>query len=119
MGLDNYASRSPDDIELTEEDIQAFADAQIELCGGIFSGDSGSLRGKVYAILLDGITGESLYAEWLSPHTVSEMYAALLACDPADAIDQWGSRNTVYDILELRKFFKVCSVRGLVLIGWS
>jgi hypothetical protein len=26
MGLDNYAAHSPDDIELTEEDLQAFQD---------------------------------------------------------------------------------------------
>jgi hypothetical protein len=48
MGLDTYASRSPDDIELTEEDIQAFQEADITLCGGLFSGNDGSFRGKVY-----------------------------------------------------------------------
>jgi hypothetical protein len=52
MGLDTYASRSPEDLVLTEEDLQAFADAQIELCGGIFSGEGGSFRGKVYAELI-------------------------------------------------------------------
>ena len=119
MGLDTYASRSSDDIELTEDDLQAFVDADIELCGGIFSGDAGSFRGKVYATLLDGITGESLYANWLPPETVRHMYASLLACDAAEAIDQWGFRNSLDDILALRKFFKVCSERGLGLIGWS
>jgi len=41
MGLDTFASRSPEDIVLTEKDIQAFLDADIELCGGIFSGEGG------------------------------------------------------------------------------
>jgi hypothetical protein len=73
MGLDTYASRSPEDLVLTEEDLQAFADAQIELCGGIFSGEGGSFRGKVYASLLLDITGVSLYAEWIPPETVHQM----------------------------------------------
>lgn len=47
MGLDTFASRSPDDIELQSEDIQAFNEADIYLCGGIFSGEGGSFRGKV------------------------------------------------------------------------
>jgi hypothetical protein len=118
MGLDTYASRSPDEIVLTEEDLQAFADAQIELCGGIFSGDAGSFRGKVYVMLVLEITDENLAQDWIPPETVRHMYASLLACDPVDAIDQGDFRNTVEDILELRKFFKVCSERGLGLVGW-
>jgi hypothetical protein len=49
MGLDTFASRSSDDIELTEADLKAFEEAEISLCGGIFSGDGsdGSFRGKV------------------------------------------------------------------------
>ena len=119
MGLDNYASRSQDDIVLTRDDVQAFADAHIELCGGIFSGEEGSFRGKVYVMLVLEITDENLAQDWIPPETVRQMYASLLACDPAESIDQWGLRNTVDDILELRKFFKVCSERGMGLIGWS
>lgn len=118
MGLDTYASRSQDDIVLTGDDVQAFAEAQIELCGGIFSGEEGSFRGKVYVMLVLEITDENLAQDWIPPETVRHMYASLLACDPAEAINQWGFRNTVDEILELRKFFKVCSERGLGLIGW-
>lgn len=90
MGLDNFASRSPDDIELTEEDLQAFADAHIQLCGGIFSGDGcdGSFRGKVYVMLMLEISDENLAQEWIPPETVRRMYASLMACDPEEAIDQ-------------------------------
>ena len=120
MGLDTFASRSPEDIILSEEDIQAFNDTAISLCGGLFSGDGGSFRGKVYASLVLEITSESLYAEWLLPETVSKMYAALAACDPQEAVDELGyPDHPPADVIELRKFFKVCSERGLGLLSWS
>ena len=120
MGLDNFAARTADDIELTEEDLKAFQDADISLCGGIFSGlgNDGSFRGKVYSELIFEITGQSLYAEWIQPKTVKKMYESLIMCDPEEAA-AWGYKNTVNEILELRKFFKVCSDRGLGLVGWS
>ena len=120
MGLDNYASRSPDEIVLTEDDFQAFADANIELCGGLFSGDGndGSFRGKVYVMLVLEIANENLAQEWISPKTVSDIYASLMACNPEEAIREHDVDNTANEILELRKFFKVCSERGLGLIGW-
>lgn len=119
MGLDTYASRSPDDIELKPEDIQAFDDAEIYLCGGIFSGEGGSFRGKVYSILIYEITGESLFQEWIPPETVREMYKALAECDPELVIDESDAWDrTTGEILDLRKFFEVCADRGLGLINW-
>ena len=95
MGLDTFASRSPEDIILSEGDIQAFTDAHITLCGGLFSGDGGSFRGKVYSFLVSEITGESLSAEWTTPETMRAMYEALAACDPQDAVDGlWGIQTT-------------------------
>ncbi len=121
MGLDNYAAHSPDDIELTEEDLQAFQDAGIELCGGIFSGDGsdGSFRGKVYASYVLEITGESLYAEWLPPETVSEMYQTMADYEIARAqqVEEMDPTNIQHS--DLCKFFKVCSERGLGLVSWS
>jgi len=120
MGLDTFASRSSDDIILSEEDLQAFNDAEISLCGGLFSGEGGSFRGKVYLFLVSEITGESLIQEWIPPETVREMYEALLACDPQDAVDGLGyPDHPPADVNELRRFFKVCSERGLGLLGWS
>jgi hypothetical protein len=121
MGLDTYASRSPDDIILTEEDIQAFADAYIELCGGIFSGDGndGSFRGKVYASYVLEITDHSLYAEWLPPETVQEMYHAMAAYEQARIENDPDGQQLSNEHSDLCKFFKVCSDRGLGLIGWS
>ena len=118
MGLDTFASQSSEDIILSDEDLQAFNDAAITLCGGLFSGEGGSFRGKVYASLVSSITGESLYAEWLPPETVHDMYEALAACDPQDAVDSLGyPDHPPADVNELRKFFKVCSERGLGLLG--
>lgn len=122
MGIDTYASRSPDDIVLTEEDRNAFGKANIELCGGIFSGggNDGSFRGKVYAMMILDITGVSLTQEWIPPETVREMYTAFLNCDPQRAFDEYDwTRGTPNEMLELRKFLKVCSEYGLGLINWG
>jgi len=120
VGLDTFASHSSDEIELSDADIQAFSNADISLCGGIFSGggNDGSFRGKVYAELILEITGESLYSEWIPPETVQEMCTSLMVCDPEEAAD-WGYRNTAQEVVELRKFFQVCVQRGLGLVGWS
>jgi len=119
MGLDTYASATPDGGELSTADLQAFIDADISLCGGIFSGGEGSFRGKIYALLILEITGFGLYQEWIPPETVREMSAALDRCDPLQAIEassEWD--RTPDEILELRKFFKVCSERNLGLVNW-
>lgn len=121
MGLDTFASRLKDDIELTDEDLQAFSKADIKLCGGIFSGsgNDGSFRGKVYVMMILDITGESLNQGWIPPETVREMYTTLMACDPQQAFQEYGwYHGTPEDILELCKFFKVCSDRGLGLTNW-
>ena len=119
MGLDTYASASPDDVLLSPEDEQAFQEAEINLCGSIYSGGDGSFRGKVYALLILEVTGVGLHQEWIPPETVREMYAALLSCDPEQAIlEARDYDHTPGEILELRKFFKVCVERGLGLINW-
>jgi hypothetical protein len=121
MGLDTFATRSPNDIVLSPQDIQAFAEADIQLCGGIFSGDAGSFRGKVYDDLVVRITGESLYRTWIEPETVKEMYRALENCDPEGVIHD--NREQFYrdyypeEIIELRKFFAICAKHGLGLVS--
>ena len=59
MGLDTFASRVPGTVTLDAADERAFDG--LELCGGIFSGDGGSFRGKIYDELILGVTGVSLY----------------------------------------------------------
>jgi hypothetical protein len=132
MGLDNFASRSKEDVHLTPADLQAFSDANINLWGGIFSGDHGSFRGEMYALLLLDITGVSPLQTWISPEKVGVMYAALAGCEPRAILTQYQQecedREEEYcgpsleeltiNILELQKFFRVCAERELGLIGY-
>jgi hypothetical protein len=121
MGLDVYALRSPEE-PLTDEDVLAFDQAQIELCGGIFSGDGGSFRGKVYDTLILDITDVSLYQQWIPRETVREMAAALHRVDreefdrTAPELYRYEKFNQ-YTIEQLCRFFDVCVARGLGLAG--
>ena len=118
MGLDVYAQPGPDQ-ELTQDDERAFAAADIELCGGVFSGPSDSFRGKVYDSLVGAITGESLYQEWIPPERVKKMYEALVRCDPQEFDDDHDHRfgDVEEAVANLRKFLGVCAERGLGLVG--
>lgn len=119
MGLDTYAARMPDE-ELSDNDIEAFEKADIHLCGGVVSGAAGSFRGKVYSGLISRITGVSLYQEWIPPAVVRKMWQALDQCDPEEFTEDAARPefSNLATIIELRKFFRVCSERRLGLVGW-
>ena len=56
MGLDNFWKKSKDEAGVIEGDFK--------VCGGMFSGSGNdSFRGKVYARLVEDITGVSLYGD--------------------------------------------------------
>ena len=112
MGLDCWAMRGPDE-RLTPADVEAFAAARIVLCE--CDGDT-SFRGKVYQLLLLEVTGVGLgYDRWVSPPVVRRMAADLEACDPvAVTVDE---RVTPYEVLELRRFFRLCAERDLGIMG--
>jgi hypothetical protein len=119
MGLDTFASNTSDAVRLTQAQEQAFEDARIQLCGGMFSGGGGSFRGKIYSALISQITGVSLYEAWIPPEEVRAMYRKLAAVDPQTAEAQYDVWNLHPDeILELQKFFRVCAEQDLGLIGW-
>jgi len=111
MGLDNFARPCPEG-ELSAEDLAAFEKADIQLCGGVFSGGNGSFNGKVYFELVYDITGTYLNTEWIPPEEVTNMYEKLKFCHLKDF------PGKEQDILELRKFFKVCVQRHLGLAAW-
>jgi hypothetical protein len=123
VGLDSYASRSPGDVALTDEDVAAFDAADIELCGGMYSGGGGSFRGKVYAELILEVTGENIYEEWLPPSAVGRISAALATRTPDElaAISDETIRGSAppSQMADLQRFFAICAERGLGLIGWS
>jgi hypothetical protein len=122
MGLDTYASRTPGDVNLTDEDERIFEEAGIELCGGMFSGDGGSFRGKVYSDVVAHVSGVSLYEEWIPPETVREMAEAFDRCDP-EAVERDMAEDGVYEttaseVRNLQRFFRICADRGFGLVGW-
>ena len=127
MGLDTYASRQPDEIELSDEDAAAFEAAAIRLCGGFWSGGDASFRGKVYDDLIRDATGQSLYREWIPPEEVQAMAEALGAPTPealaalsaeVDGQIDPSRAHSELECADLQAFFRLCADRGLGLIGW-
>jgi len=125
MGLDNFASRTLEDLTLSDEDETAFEAAGIELCGGLCSDGTTSIRGKLYADVVLEVTGKSLYREWLPPEEVADMAAALARPTPAELADindrARGRDNgtaSPEEMANLQRFFAVCAERGLGLIAW-
>ena len=123
MGLDNFISRSPGDVVLTAEDERAFAESGVALCGAMYSDGVTSFRGKVYAMFVTEVTGESLFEEWLPPETVAVMADKLAACDPDTARGQLDLDEDFVpspgEIRDLQKLFRICADRGLGIIAWS
>ncbi|MEZ5124624.1 MAG: hypothetical protein R2826_00045 [Thermoleophilia bacterium] len=123
LGLDNFVSRTPDDVVLTTEDELTLIASGIDLCGGLFSDGTTSFRGKVYEMLVLEVTGESLTREWLPPETLAEMADKLDECDPETVGEDFdlGERWTPSpgEIRDLRRLFRICAERGLGLIAWA
>jgi hypothetical protein len=121
VGLDTFAAPSPGK-KLTRVDRRAFEKAKIELSGGMYSGDPGSFRGKIYVYLVHHLTGVSLYQDWIPPQTVARMSRSLDSCDPEAALRTYDGpyeeELTPKDVINLRTFFRVCAKRKLGLVGW-
>lgn len=79
MGLDSFATVKGPSGEWQPAPDEPFEG--IDLCGGMYSGgtDSSSIRGKVYAEVVEAATGESLYQERIEPGRVAEMARRLRA----------------------------------------
>jgi len=119
MGLDTYASNTSEEIALSPEQEQAFKEAEIELCGGIYSGAPGSFRGKMYEILIPEVTGESLYQDWIPPATVKKIYEDLKEFDYEEAQDLvLGRYKSGDEFMNLLRFFRICVEHDLGLINW-
>jgi hypothetical protein len=119
MGLDTYASSKASGVALTDEHERAFEEADIKLCGGMFSGGGESFRGKVYNDLIREITDVDLYQFWIPPETVRQMHRALQDCHPDAAAERTKKlgRHQPQGILELRRFVRVCTEHDLGLVG--
>lgn len=123
MGLDNYASRSLDEVSLTEEDERAFEEAGLRLCGGVFSGAESSFRGKMYWDLIFQFTGIDI-GENLTPQEVRELSVLLDVIEPEDLAAFSVERDVVkgphdaHVCADLQHFFRICAERGLGLVAW-
>ena len=61
------------------QQAQAFADAEIQLCGGILRGAESTFGVNVTHDIFVDITGVSLYQDWISPDVVKKMTACFRA----------------------------------------
>jgi hypothetical protein len=123
-GLDNFASRSLEDVELTGDDERAFEEADLRLCGGICSGAESSFRGKMYWELILEATGFNI-AESLTPAQVEQLSALLEIFEPDELAvlsverDVTGGPHDADACADLQHFFRICAGRGLGLIAWG
>ena len=140
MGLDTYAARIPVDFfdpdldetavdydfGCTRRDLWAFRRAQRKrerANDGYCVFERGYFRGKLYADVIQFVTGVSIYRTWISPETVKEMAEAFARRDPEETIrDFRANERPIYDhssaeVADLAAFFKLCADRGLGLVG--
>ena len=117
MGLDTIATTQRDDGNWEPAPDEPFEG--LELGGGMYSGgsSSSSIRGKVYAELVEEATGESLYQERIEPARVTGLARRLRA-----AVDE-AKRNGTLEIdpqeaEDLARWFEVCAERGYAVEGW-
>lgn len=91
----------------------------INLIGGMMSGNGdNSFRGKVYNDLIEEITGQSLYEEYIPPETVSEMADRLSEIN-SKGFEKYDKNLDFEDIEDLIKFFGVCKEKELGLYNWG
>lgn len=138
MGLDTYAGRIPVDFfdpdldetavdenfGCTRRDLWALrrAEKRRERAGGCLFGGN-YFRGKLYADLIQFVTGVWIYQTWIPPETVKEMAEAFERRDPEEtARDFHANGSPIYDhsaaeVRDLAVFLRVCAERGLGLVG--
>jgi hypothetical protein len=114
MGLDNYWKKSKEEAGTIEGDFK--------ICYGIFSGSGNeSFRGKVYARIVEDITGVSLYGDpetcEISHETVKQM------ADDLEKTEFIPEYITHYDIeqdefKDLVKMFRLHADAGHYLVAW-
>ncbi len=113
MGLDSYW-RNPE----TDEILLLDFDPPLRLVGGMFSEyGNGSFRGKVYAPLLEAVTGVSLYQQRISNHVIREM-ADVLDRTPFDPKFQIEYGVSEQEYRDLQRMFRAYADAGAVLDGW-
>lgn len=140
MGLDTYAAKIPvdffdPDLDETEVDewfgctwLDRWALRRAErrrerendgycLFGGNY------FRGKLYAELIQFVSGVWIYQTWIPPETVKEMAEAFERRDAEATIREFRRKahpiyeHSAVEVADLAAFFRVCADRGLGLVG--
>ena len=115
MGLDN--------IWMKNKDEHGVIEGEFKICGGVFSGHGNeSFRGKVYAQLVEDITGISLYGYTPDTNEISNEVVRDMA-DGLEATEWRDSYIENYDIEEhefkdLVRMFRLHADAGHYLLAW-
>lgn len=119
MGLDSYwvaPCECQEDQTCPKCSIPEFT-PPLRLVGGILSGHgAGSFRGKVYADVIEEITGVSLYTEKIEPPVVKHMAAKLRAAAPPNSHEYSEFRDGEWE--DLVRMFEAYAARDYALAGW-
>jgi hypothetical protein len=94
----------------------------LHLVGGMFSGSgNGSFRGKIYADLIDHVTGVSIYQEEIPNEMVRKMADKLQAFDmSSESWKEWQAYEDqdIQHWHDLVRMFRVYADAGALLHGW-
>ena len=122
MGLDSLwrieTSKEFKEVELSEAHKRILEAHPV--CGGLFSAHGvDSFRGKVYSDLVERITGESLYQDYIPPERVKKMAAQLNQTPHLRALPKMGHYPIgAEEYGNLQVMFKVYAENGAGLVGW-
>ena len=120
MGLDTIAYKEFRNGEHVEADSSLFEGTE-ELVRGIMGGSLSWIRGKVYAHLVEEVSGVSLYQESISNEHVYRI---------ADALEDLNRNPEKYSSLvfyynldrnhlkKLERWFRIAADNGCYLCGW-
>jgi hypothetical protein len=117
MGLDTIAYKEFKDGEHVEADSEWFAGTE-SLCRGCLTGGLAWIRGKVYATIVEEISGISLYTETLSNEAVKQIATSLenFIEDPLKYNVFMGNINSK-ELKLLAKWFRAAADNGCYLHG--
>jgi hypothetical protein len=115
MGLDSF-------WKLPKGRKQPLFKPDLHLIGGIFSGfGKGSFRGKVYAGLIEVVTGESLYHETIPNTTIKEMADKMQVFNMTPEMwEEWKpyEDDNIQEWHDLVRMFRAYADAGASLHGW-
>lgn len=118
MGLDTFARVTVDGESRSLEDSLFEG---VMLTGGMFSGGGASFRGKVYADLIEEVTGVDLYQERIEPEVVKEMAKKIstYAAKSPDCVHEVRPYHCDRcDITHLKRWFQIAAENDAYLHGW-